>query len=220
MHRPLSARLARLLFVVVASILSAHAAERPVRVEVADAKGAKVGDAVAWLTPLDVKVKVTPPAKPAVIVQQNEEFQPYVTAVVVGTKVDFPNRDTVQHHVYSLSPAKRFEIPLYRGEAKEPVLFDQPGIVTLGCNIHDAMSAHIVVLETPHFAISGEDGRALLPAVPAGRYRLEVWHPRASATVIQEVAVTPSTETQVIQIVLKADRRIRRAPEPGGGSYR
>jgi plastocyanin len=220
MQRPSTARITALLIACATSLLPLSGAERTVRVEVADAKGAKISDAVAWLTSLDTKVKVVPPVQPVVIVQRNEEFVPYVTAVVVGSKVNFPNRDTVQHHVYSLSPAKRFEIPLYRGESKEPILFDQPGIVTLGCNIHDAMSAHIVILETPTFAISGEDGRALLPAVPAGRYRLEVWHPRASATVTREVAVTPSTEPQVIEIVLKADRRIRRAPEPGGGSYR
>jgi hypothetical protein len=155
-----------------------------------------------------------------VIVQDKEEFHPYVTAIVAGTRVSFPNRDKVQHHVYSQSKAKRFEIPLYRGEAKEPVLFDEAGIVTLGCNIHDWMSAYVVVLGTPHFARSGDDGLASLTTLPAGRYRLEVWHPRATQTVTREVAITNDPATQIISVTLKADRRIRRAPEAGAGAYK
>lgn len=191
-----------------------------VRVEIKDPKGAPVADAVASLVPLDRTATVTPPAEPVTIVQDNEEFQPYVTAVVVGTRVSFPNRDKVQHHVYSQSKAKRFEIPLYRGEAKEPVLFDQPGVVSLGCNIHDWMAAYLVVLPTPHFARSGEDGLVPLAALPAGRYRLEVWHPRATQTVTREVTIASDAATQVISVTLRADRRIRRAPEGGPGSYK
>jgi plastocyanin len=191
-----------------------------VRVEIKDPKGAPVADAVASLVPLDRVATVTPPAEPVVIVQDNEEFQPYVTAIVVGTRVSFPNRDKVQHHVYSQSKAKRFEIPLYRGEAKEPVLFDQPGVVALGCNIHDWMAAYLVVLPTPHFARSGEDGLVPLAALPAGRYRLEVWHPRATQTVTREVTIASDAATQVIAVTLRADRRIRRAPEGGAGSYK
>jgi hypothetical protein len=82
---------------------------------------------------------LAPPAEPLVIEQQDQEFRPYVTPVVVGTRISFPNRDTVQHHVYSVSKPKHFEIPLYRGESKEAVLFDHPGLATIGCNIHDWM---------------------------------------------------------------------------------
>jgi plastocyanin len=206
-------------FLVLASSLFA-ATGGTVRVEIKDPKGAPVADAVASLVPLDRSPELTPPSEPVVIVQNNEEFQPYVTAIVTGTRVSFPNRDKVQHHVYSQSKAKQFEIPLYRGEAKEPVLFDQPGIVTLGCNIHDWMSAYVVVLATPHFARSGDDGLVPLAAVPAGRYRLEVWHPRATQTVTREVTITGDPTTQVISVTLKADRRIRRAPEAGAGAYK
>lgn len=191
-----------------------------VRVEIKDPKGAPVADAVASLVPLDARPVLQPPVEPVVIVQIKEEFQPYVTAVVVGTRVSFPNRDKVQHHVYSQSKAKPFEIPLYRGEAKEPVLFDLPGIVALGCNIHDWMSAYVVVLATPHFARSGDDGLVPLAAVPTGRYRLEVWHPRATQTVTREIAIAGEAATQVIAVTLRADRRIRRAPEAGAGGYK
>ena len=197
-----------------------NAAVGNVRVEIKDPKGAPVADAVASLVPLDATPVLQPPAEPVVIGQSNEEFQPYVTAVVAGTRVSFPNRDKVQHHVYSLSKAKSFEIPLYRGEAKEPVRFDQPGVVALGCNIHDWMSAYVVVLATPHFARSGDDGLVPLAAVPAGRYRLEVWHPRATQTVTREIAIAGEAATQVIAVMLRADRRIRRAPEAGAGGYK
>lgn len=209
------------LFVVAALVATeATAAAGNVRVEVKDPKGAPVPDAVASLVPLDAAPALQPPAEPVVIVQINEEFQPYVTAVLAGTRVSFPNRDKVQHHVYSQSKAKAFEIPLYRGEAKEPVRFDQPGVVAIGCNIHDWMSAYVVVLATPHFARSGDDGLVPLAAVPAGRYRLEVWHPRATQTVTREIAITGEAATQVISVTLRADRRIRRAPEAGAGGYK
>jgi plastocyanin len=192
-----------------------------VRVEVRDNKGAPVPDAVASLHPLDRPATVTPPAEPAVIVQDKEEFRPYVTAVVTGTRIRFPNQDKVQHHVFSLSKAKTFDIPLYRGEPKEPVLFDQPGIVSLGCDIHDWMSAYVLVLSTPHFVKTAEDGIASLADLPAGRYRLEVWHPRLKAPDQREVALRAAdTATKVVSVTLGFDRRISRNPESGGGAYK
>jgi plastocyanin len=197
------------------------AASGQVRVEIKDPKGAAVADAVASLVPLDAPAKPVPPAEPVLITQVDQEFQPYVTAVPVGARVNFPNRDHVQHHVYSLSKTKAFDIPLYRGESKEIIVFEQPGVVTIGCNIHDWMSAHIVVLATPYFAKSGTDGLVPLQGLPAGRYRLEVWHPRIAAMLTREVTVSAAdTATQVIAVTLRPDRRIRRAPEAGGGAYK
>jgi hypothetical protein len=154
------------------------------------------------------------------ITQKDQEFSPYVTPIVVGTKVVFPNLDNVQHHVYSVSPAKRFEIPLYIGDSKETIEFDRPGIVTLGCNIHDWMVAYVVVLSTPYYAKTGLDGTADVSGLPPGRYRLDVWHPRAG-TVSRDLVVAESSDTtQVISVVLKPDHRIRRAPDAGGASYK
>jgi plastocyanin len=203
-------------------ILSAFAADvGNVRVELKDAKGAPVPDAVASLIPLDRTADVTPPATPILIAQDGQEFTPYVTPVVVGTRVTFPNRDEVQHHVYSLSKTKKFDIPLFRGEPKESVRFDQPGVVSLGCNIHDWMSAYVVVLATPHFAQSAGEGIAAISGLPAGRYRLEIWHPRIKTVVQRELTVPPNdTAMQVISVTLGVDRRIRRAPEGGAGGYK
>ncbi|MES2696793.1 MAG: hypothetical protein V4773_25215 [Verrucomicrobiota bacterium] len=192
-----------------------------IRVEIKDPKGAPVPDAVASLIPLDTPARTTPPTTPIVIVQDKEEFQTYVTAVVVGTQVSFPNRDKVDHHVYSFSKPKNFDIPLYRGEARELITFEQPGIVKIGCNIHDWMSAYIVVLATPFFAKSPNDGIAPISGLPSGRYRLEVWHPRVAKSVDREVTVdTGNPATQVISVTLGVDRRIRRAPETDAGGYR
>jgi plastocyanin len=210
-----------LLLACLAPTGAVHAAGT-VQVVMKDDKGQPVADAVASLTLLDAPMPaVVPPAEPVVILQQDEEFSPYVTPLVVGTRVAFPNHDKVQHHVYSLSKAKKFELPLYSGEAKELVLFDQPGVVALGCNIHDWMVAYVVVLATPYFDKTGLAGTATLTRLPAGHYRLEVWHPRLAATVNREVVITANDDaTQVISVALKPDRRIRRAPDASGGGYK
>jgi len=191
-----------------------------VQVRCLDDKDQPVADAVIWLTPLDRQVAVTPPAAPVVIEQKGEEFHPYVTPVVAGTRISFPNHDTVQHHVYSLSPAKRFEIPLYRGESKEAILFDRPGIITLGCNIHDWMAAYVVVLATPYYAKSDATGSAAIAGLPPGRYELAVWHPRHPDELKRAVTVSGTEAApQVITLKLKPDRRIRRAPDATGEGY-
>ncbi|HEV7714726.1 MAG TPA: hypothetical protein VGO53_03975 [Steroidobacteraceae bacterium] len=108
--------------------------------------------------------------------QVDKTFVPGLLPVVVGTKVRFPNHDQIHHHVYSFSRTKSFELPLYKGEDAAPVLFDNVGVVKIGCNIHDWMSAIILVLPTPWFAQTGADGRFELAALPAGTYKLAAWH--------------------------------------------
>ena len=191
-----------------------------VRVVTQDTGGRAVADAVAYLVNLDAPAAVQPPAAPVAITEKDQEFHPYVTPIVVGTRVVFPNLDNVQHHVYSVSPAKRFEIPLYIGDSTETIVFDREGVVTLGCNIHDWMVAYVVVLQTPYFAKTGPEGTAEVPGLPPGRYRLSVWHPRAG-TVSRDLVVADSGDsTQVISVVLRPDHRIRRAPDAGGAGYR
>jgi plastocyanin len=182
--------------------------------------GKPVANAVVSALPLD---QAPPPATTGTVMQieqKDQEFQPHVTVVQVGTKVEFPNRDTVQHHVYSLSKPKRFEIPLYKSGASDSVVFDQPGIVTLGCNIHDWMLAYIVVLPTPFYAQTDATGAAALPPLPPGRYRLEIWHPRATAPLVQEIVSAPDqAATLEYSVALKPDKRIRRAPSGKAADY-
>ncbi len=216
------ARHAALLLAAVLLLSRVFAAAAPadtdVRAVIKDAKGNAVPDAVISLHTLD-RAEFPPLATgPVEIVQKDQEYMPYVTVVRAGTAVVFPNEDTIQHHIYSLSKAKRFEKPLYAPGARETVLFDQPGIVTLGCNIHDWMVAYVVVLPTAYFAKSDANGIATLH-VPAGRYRVEVWHPRLASSDTREVKIGPGAAPLDYALKLKPDRRIRRTPEGKVSGY-
>jgi plastocyanin len=138
--------------------------------------GKPVADAAVVLEPM-VPVQARSRA-PASVEQRGREFIPYVTIVQTGTAVDFPNNDTIRHHVYSFSAPKRFEIKLYAGKPGQPIVFDKPGEVAIGCNIHDWMEAHVLVVDSPFFAKTAADGKAAIQNVPAGRYRLQLWHPQ------------------------------------------
>jgi len=117
-------------------------------------------------------------AVPWVMDQIDMRFDPEVLVVPVGAQVTFPNSDKVAHQVYSFSPAKRFSLGLYRGKRYPPVDFSKPGLVVLGCNIHDAMVGYIYVAESPYFGKSDEFGVLQLSGVPAGNYVVKAWSPR------------------------------------------
>jgi plastocyanin len=151
----------------------------PVDALVLAPSGAAVADAAVVLLPLAPTQARS--RNGASIEQRNREFLPYVTVVQTGTAIDFPNNDQIKHHVYSFSPPKQFEIKLYAGKPGKPVVFDKPGVVDIGCNIHDWMEAHVLVVDTPWFAKTGADGKALIADVPPGRYRLQLWHPQQKA---------------------------------------
>lgn len=159
---------------------AARAATLTVTVEAA---AGPVADAVVSLQRPD-GVPIAPPpgtALKATIDQRAQQFVPHVLAVEVGTDIEFPNSDNIRHDVYSFSPAKTFDLPLYSGMPPKAVRFDTPGIVVLGCNIHDWMLAFIDVVPTPYFAQTNRAGAATLKNVPAGRYALVVWAPRVDA---------------------------------------
>jgi len=117
----------------------------------------------------------------AVVDQVEKTFVPGLLPIVVGTSVRFPNHDQIQHHVYSFSATKTFELPLYKGEEAPPVLFDKVGVVKIGCNIHDWMSGIILVLPTRHFAVTDSSGRYVLEDMPEGPSTLVVWHPLSNS---------------------------------------
>jgi hypothetical protein len=191
---------------------------------IADDQGRPVADAIVIAVPLDGAARL--PAKPreAAILQVDKEFVPRVSAIVVGTPVAFPNDDDVRHHVYSFSSAKRFELPLYRGVPPEPVVFDKPGIVVLGCNIHDWMVAYIYVSESPHFARTGADGRAEIDELPSRAFAVRVWHPQLEGSedaTRREVDLSRTRRVEVAwSLKLKPELRVRRAPASmRGGHY-
>jgi plastocyanin len=199
MHRPLSnlPLAAALAFALAAS---AHAA--PVEVRVTDAAGKPLAGAVVFLESREAREQVKP-LQGIDIAQTGKQFVPAVSVVTVGTSVNFPNRDTVRHQVYSFSPVKRFELKLYVGTPAEPVVFDQPGIAVLGCNIHDQMAAWVVIVETPWFGRSGADGRWTSAQVPPGQYRLRTWHPNlpvGAPAADQPIKVEANGATATVQL--------------------
>lgn len=148
-----------------------------VDVVVSGADGRPLADAVIFLEPRDGRPLAPKPAAGVEIEQAGKQFTQRVTVVPVGSEVAFPNRDKVRHHVYSFSPIKPFELKLYIGTPANPVRFDKAGIAVLGCNIHDNMAAWVVVVDTPHYGRSAQNGVVAMGNVPAGSYRLRVWHP-------------------------------------------
>lgn len=142
------------------------------------------------------RVKAAPPPAAMALDQKSREFIPHVLAVRAGTPVYFPNSDAIKHHVYSFSQAKRFEIKLYSGVPPEPVVFGQPGIVALGCNIHDWMLGYVYVSDADYLAVSDNDGRWSFD-LPNGRYRLTFWHPDAAEQPADQVVTVPGAEWPV-----------------------
>ncbi|HTH73968.1 MAG TPA: methylamine utilization protein [Trinickia sp.] len=147
------------------------------RAAVVDEAGAPVPDAVVYAVPVGAQASAAKHAK-AIIDQIKRRFVPLVSVVQTGTAVSFPNRDNIEHDVYSFSPAKRFELHLYHGIPAKPVVFDKPGLVVMGCNIHDQMIAYLLVVDTPWFAKTDARGQAAIDGLPAGAYRMTVWHYR------------------------------------------
>jgi plastocyanin len=122
----------------------------------------------------------------AEIGQRERQFTPQLLIVQTGTAVSFPNFDTVRHHVYSFSTIKVIDIKLYSGTPAEPIVFDKPGVATLGCNIHDRMSAHVVVVDTPLFARTDDKGEASFD-LPPGEHIVKAWHAGQKAQTLQSV---------------------------------
>jgi hypothetical protein len=146
--------------------------------------------------------------------QVDRQFVPAVLVVRVGTQVAFPNSDTVAHQVYSFSPAKRFQLALYRGHAHPPLLFDKPGLVVLGCNIHDNMLAYILVTPAPYFGTTDASGRLELEGMPAGEYQIELWNPRFNepeATLTRSIRIS---DTEPLAIPLRLTRPLSPEPRP------
>ena len=210
----------RTIFLLATCIACTGVKAASLTVMVKDAKGTPLPDAVVYLKSSSA---TSHSARQAVIDQRDKQFIPYVTAIQVGTSVIFPNKDNIRHHVYSLSPAKRFELPLYAGIPAEPVVFDKEGFVTLGCNIHDWMVAYVAVLATPYFQVTKADGRVILKDLPPGEYTVFAWHPLLKVTpekLAQHVAVgNAGAGPLTFTLDLKPDFRVRKSPNLTNGGY-
>jgi plastocyanin len=196
----------------ILGVLALDAAAASIDARVADAAGAPLADAVIYAMPASGPLEAAP-GHSAQIEQVDREFVPYVTVVQTGTRVAFPNRDPIQHHVYSFSPPKPFEIKLYSGKSPREIIFDRPGVVTLGCNIHDWMVGYVMVVSTPWFARTDAAGHARIADLPAGRYELHAWHPgQRSAVGAQAVVLEAKTDLPASFHIDAAPRKPRFKP--------
>jgi plastocyanin len=137
------------------------------------------GGVVVWLEALDgERPRVEPLRTHPKIVQKSKQFEPHLLVVTVGTTVDFPNLDPFFHNVFSLFDGKRFDLGLYEAGSSKPVTFSRAGVCYVFCNIHPEMSAVVVAVDTPYYAVSARDGSFAIAGVPAGRYAATAWHER------------------------------------------
>lgn len=157
--------------------------------------------AVVWLTPLSTSVEplTQRPSQIPQLVQKDKQFHPSLLVIPVGGKVEFPNHDPFFHNVFSLFEGKRFDLGLYESGTTRFVQFDKPGISFIFCNIHAQMSAVVIALATPYYAISNARGDLRLPDVPAGRYQIQVFHSAVPSDALRalsrEITVTPGETT-------------------------
>jgi plastocyanin len=198
-------------------LVAASAGAATLEVEVTDREGQPVPDVA--VTAEAPGTRPQPGARTqAAMDQLDQQFVPEVLVVQTGTPVVFPNSDAVAHQVYSFSPAKRFALGLYRGHPYPPVVFDQPGVVVLGCNIHDQMVGYILVTDTPWFGTTDARGRLSLRGIPSGEVRVRVWHPRfASEESGLEQSLTMSEATPNA-MPIHLTRAMRPPPPKGTGT--
>ncbi|MCV2367921.1 methylamine utilization protein [Roseateles oligotrophus] len=177
---------------LASSLLACSAAQAlPWTVQLNSAAGKPVAGAAVAVELLGRASKAASSVK-AEMAQRERQFQPALLIVQTGTAVNFPNFDVVRHHVYSFSPIKVIDVKLYSGTPSEPIVFDKPGVATLGCNIHDRMSAHIVVVDSPLFGITDANGSVKFE-LPAGEHRLKVWHAGMKTQTLQsQTLVVPA----------------------------
>jgi plastocyanin len=198
----------RLLIAFFGLAMASGAVAHSISGKVVGADGKPVAQAVVFV---QEPASLTPAAgsSSAIMDQFNKTFVPEMLPVAVGTQVKFPNRDQIRHHVYSFSRPKRFELPLYKGEDAPPVLFDKPGVVKIGCNIHDWMSAIILVLPNDRFAVTKEDGTFSLPGLDAGKYTITAWHAQSrdkTEDVAQHVEIAGSDPQLTFKLSLAPAR--------------
>ena len=169
-------------------------------VEVTDRDGQPDGNVVIDATKTGADDDQQPHPVTAIMDQVDTAFVPHILVIQVRSLVEFPNSDSISHHVYSFSEAKSLELPLYRGTTHPPLVFDVPGLVILGCNIHDEMLGYILVVDTPYFSQSNVDGQTDLVGLAPGYYSIQVWTPRLRENSLPaelHITLTDAEERQI-----------------------
>jgi hypothetical protein len=166
----------RFLVVLLFLFISHYAQSKEISISLLTATNQDIANVVVYATPKQKQAEVKSPEL-AIMDQVNTQFLPHILAIQKDTLVRFPNSDSIKHHVYSFSPAKTFELQLYKELQADPLLFSNLGSVELGCNIHDWMLGYIFVVDTPYFGKTDISGNLTLD-LPDGEYQIDVWHPR------------------------------------------
>ena len=191
--------------IATALLAAAAAGASGIAVQVQDMAGKLLPDVVVYAEP--ESGAAPKPLKPGTIEQRGLKFVPLVTVVQTGSLISFPNNDKVRHHIYSFSPAHKFDQKLYSGTTAAPQLFDKAGVVVLGCNIHDKMLAYVKIVDTPYFAKTDGSGAARIDIPAAGKYTLKAWHYGAvgGQTAEQVVVVKPgdALSSAVFKLAIK-----------------
>ncbi len=180
---------------------SAQASAASVTVMVSDSAGKPLPDTVVVVDP-EAGVAVPKQSKPGRIEQRGLTFQPLVSVIQTGSELSFPNYDKVKHHIYSFSPAKKFDQKLYSGVAAAPQIFDKAGTVVLGCNIHDRMVAYVKVVDSPYFAKTDAAGMARIDLPAAGKYTVTAWHYNMSGATASQAASVPASAAATLNFKL------------------
>jgi plastocyanin len=186
----------------------------PLQLQFVGVDGRGIPGTVVTLRSTDTSRPVAGPTA-AIMDQVDLKFVPHVLVIPVGSQIVFPNSDAVSHQVYSFSPTKKFQLPLYRGKPYPPVLFDREGVVTLGCNIHDQMRAYVYVVEAQYFGRTDNAGTWAAADITPGDYDVTIWHPlsRSLRPVLQqklhiEPGATKLTLRAAAPLQLRADSQI------------
>lgn len=200
-------------------MFSAQVHSTSVTIDILDSQTRPIGDAVVELksTQESPEVLEALATQHYEIQQQNRTFNPFVLAIPQGAKVDFPNLDKTRHHVYSFSETKPFELKLYVGKAEAPVLFDKPGLVAIGCNIHDYMQAFIYVAKGPYVGVTDDSGHLVLNDIPKGNYQVKLWHPW-QLSALELIPITVSDKPQSLALQLQIKHQAKPASPPAGFS--
>lgn len=192
-----------------ACLLTPTVAYASIAVLVLDRNGKPIPDVAVYAKSTGTVFTSAGTASVAVMDQVDKRFVPHLLVVQVGTLVEFPNSDRIGHHVYSFSRPNQFKLPLYKGEIQPSVRFTQEGIVTLGCNIHDNMLGYILVVDTPLYAKTDADGRAVLETGLTDELEVRIWSPRIRDTLdsLVEIVAPTSDDSQITYQVAKKLRQ-------------
>ena len=216
-NRRVSGLISAVSIIGLLSLLCGSARAAEISVIIKDSKQRSVHDTVVELVGTEAGSAT---AGPMEISQQGEEFEPLLSLIPRGSSVTFTNRDPFKHHVYSVSAGNEFDLPLFRDEPTSPVQFNTPGVVKMGCNIHDWMLAFGYVSEGADVVIADSGGQARFSDLAGGEYRLKIWNPRLKNNrkiIVQNLSLAPG-ESRVHEVEVSLRKTIRRPARTPQGS--